>query len=124
MSHETTHNEQHGNAHMTQQASDHNVINPLQNAYDAYARGSIHHQQQQAMNAAAQSVYAGSIYSQQYAQQAAMRGPPPHAMRKNQHRWMINGRTMTWQQFLDEMAPGDDNPQRTFLMLKYGGWNE
>jgi hypothetical protein len=108
---------------MTQQDNS-AITNPLQNAYDAYARGSRHHQQQLASNAAAQPYYAGSIYSQQYAQQAALKGPPPHAMRKNQHRWMINGRTMTWQEFLDEMAPGDDNPQRTFLMLKYGGWNE
>jgi len=108
MSHETTHNEQHGNAHMTQQ-----VDRLLDQAMSDLIQ-----------NAAAQPYYAGSIYSQQYAQQAALKGPPPHAMRKNQHRWMINGRTMTWQQFLDEMAPGDDNPQRTFLMLKYGGWNE
>ena len=107
---------------MTQQ-DNHHMINPLQNAYNAYAQGSIHLQQQQAQNAAAQPYYAGSIYSQQYAQQALL-GHNAAAMRKNQHRWMINGRTMTWHEFLDEMAPGEDNPQRTFLTLKYGGWNE
>ena len=36
-----------------------------------------------------------------------------------QHRYMINGRTMTWDEFLDELAPGEDNPMRTFLILKY-----
>jgi hypothetical protein len=46
------------------------------------------------------------------------------AMKQHQHHWMIDGRTMTFQQFLDEIAPGDDNPMRTFLTLKYGGWNE
>ena len=122
MSDPTTHNEQPGNAVMTQQ-DNHHMINPLQNAYNAYAQGSIHLQQQQAQNAAAQPYYAGSIYSQQYAQQALL-GHNAAAMRKNQHRWMINGRTMTWHEFLDEMAPGEDNPQRTFLTLKYGGWNE
>lgn len=46
------------------------------------------------------------------------------AMKQHQHRWMIDGRTMTFQSFLDEIAPGDNNPLRTFLTLKYGGWNE
>jgi len=45
-------------------------------------------------------------------------------LRQHQHTWMIDGRTMTFRDFLDEIAPGEDNPQRTFLMLKYGGWNE
>ena len=37
----------------------------------------------------------------------------------HQHGWMINGVTMTWADFLDELAPGLDNPLRTFLTLKY-----
>jgi hypothetical protein len=37
----------------------------------------------------------------------------------HQHGWMVNGRTMTWADFLDELAPGEDNPLRTFLTLKY-----
>lgn len=45
-------------------------------------------------------------------------------LRDNQHTWMIDGRTMTFRQFLDEIAPGEDNPNRTYLMLKYGAWNE
>jgi hypothetical protein len=31
---------------------------------------------------------------------------------------MIDGRTMTWAEFLDELAPGPDNPLRTYLTLK------
>ena len=36
----------------------------------------------------------------------------------HQHGWMIDGRTMTWTEFLDELAPGLDNPLRTYLTLK------
>lgn len=83
MSQEMTHNEQHGNAVMTQQVDEKTF---------------------------------GPIYVVDY-----MRG---RHLRQNQHTWMIDGRTMTFRDFLDEIAPGDDNPQRTFLTLKYGGWNE
>jgi hypothetical protein len=57
----------------------------------------------------------------------AAQAPIYHAMRplkQHQHGFMIDGRTMTFRDFLDELAPGDDNPMRTFLTLKYGGWNE
>lgn len=40
-------------------------------------------------------------------------------LNQRQHRYMINGRTMTFEQWLDELAPGEDNPMRTFLTLKY-----
>jgi hypothetical protein len=40
-------------------------------------------------------------------------------LRDNQHAWMIDGRTMTWTDFLDELAPGEHNPMRSFLILKY-----
>jgi len=40
-------------------------------------------------------------------------------MARQQHRYMINGRTMSFDQWLDELAPGEDNPMRTFLILKY-----
>ena len=40
-------------------------------------------------------------------------------MAQQQHHWMINGRTMTFDQWLDELAPGEDNALRTFLILKY-----
>jgi hypothetical protein len=39
-------------------------------------------------------------------------------MNKDPKDWMINGRAMTFDQWLDEIAP-DDGPQRTFLILKY-----
>lgn len=58
----------------------------------------------------------GQHAAQMYAQQSQAYNA---AMQQRQHRYMINGRTMTWDQFLDELAPGDDNPMRTFLILKY-----
>lgn len=45
-------------------------------------------------------------------------------MGQQQHRYMINGRTMTFDQWLDELAPGEDNSLRSFLILKYRGRNE
>jgi len=60
--------------------------------------------------------YSGQHAANMYAQQAQAYNA---ALQKNQHRYMINGKTMTWDQFLDELAPGDDNPMRTFLILKY-----
>lgn len=43
------------------------------------------------------------------------------SLNQQRHEWMINGRTMTWTEWLDELAPGEDNPMRTFLTLKYRG---
>lgn len=40
-------------------------------------------------------------------------------MAQQQHRYMINGRTMSFSDWVDELAPGEDNPMRTFLILKY-----
>ena len=37
---------------------------------------------------------------------------------ERQHRFMIDGRTMTFDQFLDEVAP-EPGAMRTFLTLKY-----
>jgi hypothetical protein len=33
--------------------------------------------------------------------------------------WMINGRAMTFAQFVEEICPDPDDPMRTFLILKY-----
>ena len=41
------------------------------------------------------------------------------AMEENRHQFMLDGRTMTFQEFLDEVAPDLDSPMRTFLTLKY-----
>lgn len=38
---------------------------------------------------------------------------------QRQHRFMIDGRSMTFNDFLDEVAPDTDSPMRTFLTLKY-----
>jgi hypothetical protein len=63
-------------------------------------------------NQAFSSQHAANMLAQQQAAYNA-------AMSARQHLFMINGRTMTFDDFLDEVAPGDDNPQRTFLILKY-----
>ena len=76
----------------------------LQNAYN---------QNQQASNS-----HSASWLAQQQAvqyNQARMQ----NAIMQKQHRYMINGRTMTFEDWLDELAPGEDNPMRTFLILKY-----
>ncbi len=78
----------------------------LQNAYNQNQQTSPQHR----ANMAAQQQALYNQYSQGMFNQMA-------ADRK--HRYMINGRTMTWEEFLDELAPGEDNPMRTFLILKY-----
>jgi len=60
--------------------------------------------------------YSGQHAANMLAQQQAAFNA---AMSARQHQYMINGRTMTFDDFLDEVAPGDDNPMRTFLTLKY-----
>jgi hypothetical protein len=76
----------------------------LQNAYN---------QNQQASNAHSAHML-GQQQATQY-NQAIMQS----VMAQQQHHWMINGRTMTFDQWLDELAPGEDNALRTFLILKY-----
>ena len=78
-----------------------------QNAYQQNQPGSSQHSQ----NMAAQQQAAQ--YNQILMQRAAA------GLAGQQHQWMINGRTMTWDQWLDELAPGEDNSLRTFLILKY-----
>lgn len=63
-------------------------------------------------NQPASIAHAAAMAQQQQAQYNA-------AMMRNQQQWMINGMRMTFDEFLDEIAPGEDNPMRTFLILKY-----
>jgi hypothetical protein len=63
-------------------------------------------------NQAYSSQHAANMLAQQ---QAAFNA----VFEQRQHQWMIDGRTMTFDQWLDEIAPGEDNSQRTFLLLKY-----
>ena len=77
------------------------MINQLQGLANAY------NQNQQ---------WSGQHAAQMYAQQQQMYND---ALSARQTSWMINGVRMTFEQFLDEIAPGDDNPMRTFLILKY-----
>ena len=88
----------YGSSHQANSQMAANQQSGLQNAYN--------------QNQAASAQHAANMYAQQFQHANA-------AMQKNQHRYMINGVTMTWTQFLDELAPGDDNPMRTFLILKY-----
>lgn len=41
------------------------------------------------------------------------------ALERARHQFMINGRTMTWSQWLDELAPGEHNPMRSYLTLRF-----
>ena len=77
----------------------------LQNAYN---------QNQQASNSHSANMNLAQQQAAQY-NQILMQSQ----MAQQQHHWMINGRTMTFDQWLDELAPGEDNPMRTFLILKY-----
>lgn len=63
-------------------------------------------------NQAASNAHAAAMAQQQMAQYNA-------AMMRNQQQWMVNGIRMDFTEFLDEIAPGEDNPMRTFLILKY-----
>lgn len=36
-----------------------------------------------------------------------------------QKHWMVNGKAMNFNEFLDEICPDADDPMRTFLILKY-----
>jgi hypothetical protein len=74
----------------------------LQNAYN--------------QNQAHSGQHAANMLAQQ---QAAYTAAQLGRLGQLQHRYMINGRSMDFDQFLDELAPGDDNPMRTFLILKY-----
>lgn len=42
-------------------------------------------------------------------------------MAQQQHRWMINGVTMNFDEFLDTICPEPEDPMRSFLTLKYKG---
>ena len=63
-----------------------------------------------------------NTYAQQYAQQWQHQqynaGRFNQMAAERQHKFMIDGRTMTFEQFLDEVAP-EPGAMRTFLTLKY-----
>ena len=60
-------------------------------------------------------------YSQHMAQQSLAGQQYNQALAQQRHEWMINGRTMTFNDFLDEICPDQDDPHRTYLTLKYKG---
>jgi len=78
----------------------------LANIYSPYQQQSRLNQ----INAAAQQqqiANLGRTWNSIHARQAE---PPP--------RWMIDGNSMTFQQFVETVFP-EDTPERTFFLLKY-----
>ena len=78
---------------------------------------------QQSRSLLGQTWYQQASAAQQQGYQQAMTQQQQTAMANSLGRWrkewMINGVPMTFEQFLDELAPGEDNSLRTFLILKY-----
>ena len=40
---------------------------------------------------------------------------------QQKHEWMVNGVTMNFEDFLDTICPDEDDPHRTYLIMKYKG---
>lgn len=78
---------------------------------------------QQSRSLLGQTWYQQASAAQQQGYQQAMTQQQLAAMQQSMARhkedWMIDGKRMTFEQFLDEVAPGEDNSLRTFLILKY-----
>lgn len=70
-------------------------------------------------NASASTQHSQGMLAQQTAAWNAAVSKLGQPMQSAQHRYMINGKTMTFDQFLDELCPESDDPMRTFLILKY-----
>ena len=60
-----------------------------------------------------------NAYNQMLAAQQQQLGA--YNLARQKHEWMVNGQTMTFDEFLDTICPDEDDPHRTFLMLKYKG---
>jgi len=78
------------------------------NAGQGLANQSLY-QQQQAMSGLL-SQHAAAYTQQLMSIHARQAEPPP--------KWMVDGKTMTFQEFVDAVFP-DDSPERTFFLLKY-----
>lgn len=71
---------------------------------------------------------ANQAFNQQYntyqaqAQQAALYNQALAAgLAQQKTEWMINGRAMSFEQFLDELFPDTEDAHRSFMILKYKG---
>jgi len=62
-----------------------------------------------------------NTYKAQQTQAALWNQAMSQGMARQQHKYMINGRTMHFDEFLNELCPDKDDPMRTFLTLKYKG---
>lgn len=81
---------------------------------------SAYYNQNQSMStahSAAMAAQQNQAANQMYQSQIAQLGQ----LSAHQHTWMVNGKTMTFEQFLDEICPDPDDSMRTLLILKYRG---
>jgi hypothetical protein len=67
-------------------------------------------------NQAMSGQHAANMLAQQ---QAAYSAAQLGQLGQLQHRYMIDGRSMNFDQFLEELCPDPDDPMRSFLILKY-----
>lgn len=44
-----------------------------------------------------------------------------YGLARQKHEWMVNGQTMCFEDFLDTICPDQDDPHRTYLIMKYKG---
>lgn len=58
------------------------------------------------------AAHSAAMAAQQQAMYNAM-------LNQRQHHWMINGKSMDFDEFVDTLCPDADDPMRTFLILKY-----
>jgi len=89
------------------------VFGAASNAPQAMANTNGNFFSQQAMNQAQAAQQQQIMYNQQL--QMA------YGLARQRHEWMVNGVTMTFDEFLDAVCPDADDPHRTFLTLKYKG---
>ena len=67
------------------------------------------------------SPYQQNIHNQQALYNQYAQGMFNQMAADRKENWMINGKRMSFEQFLDELFPDPDDAMRTFLTLKYKG---
>lgn len=88
-----------------------NAAQPMLNQLQGLANAAFNQQYNQYQAQQAQAAQYNQILMQRAA--AGLAG--------QQHNWMVNGKTMTFEQFVDEICPDKDDPHRSYLILKYKG---
>ena len=85
----------------------------LANAAQGMNLGGLQNMANQMFNSQYNTYKAQQTQAAQYNQMLAQ------GLARQRTEWMIAGRAVSFDEFLNELAPGDDNPMRTFLTLKY-----